>query len=163
MKALEILKEQYNMLSKDTDGVWIDPEKIDEAIKELEEYESDMDSYLDYTTGSRCTKSFNSCLGSMKIAYGKELEKIVKEHSEDRLAELEKVILDYYLAKGYKIGVGGWAFRVEIISFHKYKRIVVYFKEHHLVNSSFAFSTINKSTKEMFDKAFEFFSTKELK
>ena len=39
MKVLEILKEQYNMLSKDTDGVWIDPEKIDEAIKELEEYE----------------------------------------------------------------------------------------------------------------------------
>ena len=36
MKALEILKEQYNMLSKDIDGVWIDPEKIDEAIKELE-------------------------------------------------------------------------------------------------------------------------------
>ena len=26
------------MLSKDTDGVWIDPEKIDEAIKELEAY-----------------------------------------------------------------------------------------------------------------------------
>ena len=90
MKVLEILKEQYNMLSKDIDGVWIDPEKIDEAIKELEEYESDMDSYLDYTTGSRCTKSFNSCLGSIKIAYGKELEKIVKEHSEDRLAELEE-------------------------------------------------------------------------
>ena len=89
MKALEILKEQYNMLSKDTDGVWIDPEKIDEAIKELEEYESDMDSYLDYTTGSRCTKSFNSCLGSIKIAYGKELEKIVKEDSQDRLVELE--------------------------------------------------------------------------
>ena len=38
MKVLEILKEQYNMLSKDTDGVWIDPEKIDEAIKELEAY-----------------------------------------------------------------------------------------------------------------------------
>ena len=38
MKALEILKEQYNMLSKDTDGVWIDPEKIDEATKELEAY-----------------------------------------------------------------------------------------------------------------------------
>ena len=89
MKALKILKEQYNMLSKDTDGVWIDPEKIDEAIKELEEYESDMDSYLDYTTGSRCTKSFNSCLGSIKIAYGKELEKIVKEDSQDILVELE--------------------------------------------------------------------------
>ena len=89
MKVLEILKEQHNMLSKDTDGVWIDPEKIDEAIKELEEYESDMDSYLDYTTGSRCTKSFNSCLGSIKIAYGKELEKIVKEDIQDRLVELE--------------------------------------------------------------------------
>ena len=38
MKVLEILKEQYNMLNKDTDGVWIDPEKIDEAIKELEAY-----------------------------------------------------------------------------------------------------------------------------
>ena len=38
MKALELLKEQYNMLSKDIDGVWIDPEKIDEAIKELEAY-----------------------------------------------------------------------------------------------------------------------------
>ena len=38
MKVLEILKEQYNMLSKDIDGVWIDPEKIDEAIKELEAY-----------------------------------------------------------------------------------------------------------------------------
>ena len=89
MKVLEILKEQYNILSKDTDGVWIDPKKIDEAIKELEEYESDMDSYLDYTTGSRCTKSFNSCLGSIKIAYGKELEKIVKEDSQDRVVELE--------------------------------------------------------------------------
>ena len=77
-----------------------------------------------------------------------DIKKAIKELEEletkDRLAELEKVILDYYLAKGYRIGVGGWAFRVEIISFHKYKRIVVYFKEHHLVNSSFAFSTINK-------------------
>ena len=94
-----------------------------------------------------------------------DIKKAIKELEEletkDRLAELEKVILDYYLAKGYRIGVGGWAFRVEIISYHKYKRIVVYFKEHHLVNSSFAFSTINKSTKEMFDKAFEYFSTKD--
>ncbi len=93
-----------------------------------------------------------------------DIKKAIKELEEletkDRLAELEKVILDYYLAKGYRIGVGGWAFRVEIISFHKYKRIVVYFKEHHLVNSSFAFSTINETTKEMFNKAFEYFSTK---
>lgn len=89
MKALEILKEQYSTVTKDIDEYWIEPKKVGEAIKELEEYESDMDSYLDYTTGSRCTKSFNSCLGSIKIAYIKELEKIVKEDSQDRLVELE--------------------------------------------------------------------------
>ena len=38
MKALVILQEQYKMLGKDIDGVWIDPEKIDEAIAELEDY-----------------------------------------------------------------------------------------------------------------------------
>ena len=84
MKALDLLitlRDDYIHGELDSD--------VDEAIKELEEYESDMDSYLDYTTGSRCTKSFNSCLGSIKIAYGKELEKLVKENSEDRLAELE--------------------------------------------------------------------------
>ena len=94
-----------------------------------------------------------------------DIKKAIKELEEletkDRLAELEKVILDYYLAKGYQVGIGGWAFRVEIISYHKYKRILVYFKEHHLVNSSFAFSTINETTKEMFDKAFEYFSKKD--
>ena len=88
MKALELLKQDRDYcLTINNDKSII--QKYDEAIKELEEYESDMDSYLDYTTGSRCTKSFNSCLGSIKIAYGKELEKIVKEDSQDRLVELE--------------------------------------------------------------------------
>ena len=85
MKALDYL---YSM-KKANEDMGTEPITIYEAIKELEEYESDMDSYLDYTTGSRCTKSFNSCLGSIKIAYGKELEKIVKEDSQDRLVELE--------------------------------------------------------------------------
>ena len=90
MKALEYLKKEREIKKHCADVTWGYYDKdIDEAIKELEEYESDMDSYLDYTTGSRCTKSFNSCLGSIKIAYGKELEKLVKENSEDRLAELE--------------------------------------------------------------------------
>ena len=163
MKALEILKEQYNMLSKDTDGVWIDPEKIDEAIKELEEYESDMDSYLDYTTGSRCTKSFNSCLGSIKIAYGKELEKLVKENSEDRLAELEKVILDYYLAKGYQVGVGGWGFSVQINSDCKDKNIEVFFsdKQNNEMEFDSVVTIMEETTKKMLDKAFEYFSIKD--
>ena len=161
MKVLEILKEQYNMLSKDIDGVWIDPEKIDEAIKELEEYESDMDSYLDYTTGSRCTKSFNSCLGSIKIAYGKELEKLVKENSEDRLAELEKVILDYYLAKGYQVGVGGWHFIINISTSYKRKEIQIMFRQDESSNLETVFRTYKQSTKEIFDAAFEYFSIKE--
>ena len=87
IKAIELLKD-YKNIDFGCNMEWLHNE-IDEAIKELEEYESDMDSYLDYTTGSRCTKSFNSCLGSIKIAYGKELEKIVKEDSQDRLVELE--------------------------------------------------------------------------
>ena len=88
MKAIELLKQDRDYcLTINNDKSII--QKYDEAIKELEEYESDMDSYLDYTTGSRCTKSFNSCLGSIKIAYGKELEKIIKEDSQDRLVELE--------------------------------------------------------------------------
>ena len=161
MKALEILKEQYNMLSKDTDGVWIDPEKIDEAIKELEEYVSDMDSYLDYTTGSRCTKSFNSSLGSIKIAYGKELEKIIKENSEDRLEELEKVILDYYMEKGYKFDLFGSRFQINISTFQNQKEIKILIKKDFNSNYETVFRIIHNTTKEMFDAAFEYFSIKE--
>lgn len=161
MKVLEILKEQYNMLSKDTDGVWIDPEKIDEAIKELEKYESDMDSYLDYTTGSRCTKSFNSCLGSIKSAYEKELEKIIKEHSEDRLAELEKVILDYLTKEGFKIDDISCKFEIYLETQYKLKQIQVNFKRGVGFHSSNIFQTKAETTKEMFDKAFEYFSTKD--
>ena len=87
MKTIELLKDYKNIdFGCNMDDLH---SQIDEAIDELEEYESDMDSYLDYTTGSRCTKSFNSCLGSIKIAYEKDLEKIVKESSQDRLVELE--------------------------------------------------------------------------
>ena len=87
MKALELLKDYKNIdFGCNMDDLH---SQIEEATKELEEYESDMDNYLDYTTGSRCTKSFNSSLGSIKNAYEKELEKNIKENSEDRLAELE--------------------------------------------------------------------------
>ena len=161
MKALELLYQYqqadeafgYSYLSK----------RLKEAIKELEEYESDMDIYLDYTTGSRCTKSFNSSLGSIKIAYLKELGKIIKEHSEDRLAELEKVILDYYLAKGYQVGVGGWGFSVQINSDYKDKNIEVYFSDKQNNEKEFdsVVTIMEETTKKMFDKAFEYFSTKE--
>ena len=85
MKALELLKDYRNI----DFGCNVEElhNEINKAIKELEEYESDMDSYLDYTTGSRCTKSFNSCLGSIKNAYDRELEKIIKENIEYELSE----------------------------------------------------------------------------
>ena len=160
MKALEILKnaKSFGFTGRE---IIINKYKLEEAIKELEEYESDMDSYLDYTTGSRCTKSFNSCLGSIKIAYGKDLEKIVKEHSEDRLAELEKVILDYYLAKGYKIGVGGWQFIINISTSYKRKEIQIMFRQDICSSWETVFRIDKQSTKEMFDAAFEYFSIKD--
>ena len=120
MKALEILKEQYNMLSKDIDGVWIDPEKIDEAIKELEELEN-----------------------------------------KDRLAELEKVILDYYLAEGYKFDLFDSRFQVNISTFQNQKEIQIMFKKDSHSNYETVFRIWQKTTKEMFDKAFEYFSTKD--
>ena len=160
MKALELLKQDRDYcLSINNDSSII--QKYDEAIKELDFIEDDMDSYLDYTTGSRCTKSFNSCLGSIKSAYEKELEKIIKEHSEDRLAELEKVILDYYLAKGYQVGIGGWGFKVNISTYHKQKEIQIMFRKNRKSNYETVFRIWQKTTKEMFDKAFEYFSTKD--
>ena len=162
MKALELLKQDRDYcLSINNDSSII--QKYDEAIKELEEYVSDMDSYLDYTTGSRCTKSFNSSLGSIKIAYNRELEKIIKENSEDRLAELEKVILDYYLAKGYQVGVGGWGFSVQINSDYKDKNIEVFFSDKQNNEKEFdsVVTIMEETTKKMFDAAFEYFSIKE--
>ena len=159
MKALDLLKDYKNIdFGCNMDDLH---SQIDEAIKELEEYESDMDSYLDYTTGSRCTKSFNSCLGSIKIAYGKELEKIFKENSEDRLAELEKAILDYYLAEGYKFDLFGSRFQINISTFQYQKEIQIMIKKDFNSNYETVFRTSQHTTKEMFDTAFEHFCIKE--
>ena len=160
MRALEILY-QYKQADEAFGNSYSMGERLDEAIKELEEYESDMDSYLDYTTGSRCTKSFNSCLGSIKNAYGKELEKIVKENSEDRLAELEKAILDYYLAKGYIFDLFGSRFQINISTFQNQKEIQILIKKDFNSNYETVFRVFHNTTKEMFDAAFEHFSIKE--
>ena len=162
MKALEILKDIH-----ETKWCGVKPtlanyniKDIEEAIKELEEYESDMDKYLDYTTNSRCTKSFNSRLGSIKIAYGKELEKIIKENSQDRLAELEKAILDYYLSIGYKVGEGGWNFKVNISTAYKCKEIQIKFSKDYKSSFEEIFRTHSETTEEILDKAFKHFSAK---
>ena len=91
----------------------------------------------------------------------KKKKKIVKEHSEDRLAELEKVILDYYSAKGYQVGIGGWEFKVNISTFHKQKEIQIMFIQDIYSNWETVFRIDKQSTKEIFDAAFEYFSIKE--
>ena len=159
MKALELL-EKYKQ-AEEFGNSYSMGERLDKAIKELEEYKSDMDSYLDYTTGSRCTKSFNSSLGSIKNAYDRELGKIIKEHREDRLAELEKVILDYYLAEGYRVGVGGWHFVINISTSYKRKEIQIMFRQDVYSKWETVFRTDKQSTKEMFDAAFKYFSIKD--
>lgn len=91
----------------------------------------------------------------------KELEEYIKEDSQDRLEELEKVILDYYLAKGYQVGVGGWHFIINISTSYKRKEIQIMFRQDICSNWETVFRIDKQSTKEMFDKAFEFFSTKD--
>lgn len=86
---------------------------------------------------------------------------ILKQDSEDRLAELEKVILDYYLAKGYKFELFGSRFQVNISTFQNQKEIQIMFKKDFHSNYETVFRVTQKTTKEMFDAAFEYFSIKD--
>ena len=80
--------------------------------------------------------------------------------AKDRLAELEEVILDYYLAVGYQVGVGGWQFKINISTLYKDKEIQIMFKQDICSNWETVFRIDKQSTKEMFDAAFEYFSIK---
>lgn len=75
----------------------------------------------------------------------------------DKLAELEKAILDYYLAKGYQLGIGGWAFNVEIESDYKSKQLFVYFSESKDEHYEQVLKVEAETTKKMFDEAIKFF------
>ena len=92
----------------------------------------------------------------------KELEEL---ETKDRLAELEKVILDYYLAKGYQVGVGGWGFSVQINSDYKDKNIEVFFSDKQNNEKEFdsVVTIMEETTKKMFDKAFEYFGVDNVK
>ena len=94
----------------------------------------------------------------------KDLEKkIFKENSEDRLAELEKVVLDYYLAKGYEFDLFGSRLQIYIFTFQNQKEIQILIKKDFNSNYEPVFRVIHNTTKEMFDAAFEHFSTKGMK
>ena len=89
------------------------------------------------------------------------IKKLEKLKTKDRLAELEKAILNYYLAKGYKVGIGGWGFNVNISTFQNQKEIQIMFRKSRESNYETVFRIWQKTTKEMFDAAFEHFSIKE--
>ena len=88
----------------------------------------------------------------------KELEEL---KTKDRLAELEKVILDYYLAEGYKFDLFGSRFQINISTFQNQKEIQIMIKKDFNSNYETVFRVFHNTTKEMFDAAFEHFSIKE--
>lgn len=145
LKATEILKEHRLNLIKTCErvGVTYDSGKIDEAIKELEEYEQNFkQKEFDYRT---------QCQNVLSAA------RLEADEQADRLAELEKVILDYYLAKDYVVGVGNWAFHVSTATRFKHKNLQVYFHDGSLWNR--VCFIIENTTKEMWDKSIEHFTT----
>ena len=96
-----------------------------------------------------------------------KLEEAIKEIEEletkDRLAELEKVILDYYLAEGYVFNLFGSRFQINISTFQNQKEIQILIKKDFNSNYETVFRIIHNTTKEMFDAAFEYFSIKDRK
>ena len=89
---------------------------------------------------------------------------------DDRLAELEAQILKYYLAKGFKLskdqkeGDTAWFFEVDITSKHKRKILTVSFWIWSDADYTSGWEIANETefiattTKEMFDKAFKYFT-----
>ena len=88
----------------------------------------------------------------------KELEEL---ETKDRLAELEKVILDYLTKEGFKIDDISCKFEIYLETQYKLKQIQVNFKRGVGFHSSNIFQTKAETTKEMFDAAFKYFSIKE--
>ena len=160
LKAIEVLKENKILMinfvdsfdddSKDDDE-YISAckyiEQLSEAIKELEEYEQKFkQKEFDYRTQCQSVLSAG---------------RVEADNIPDRLAELEKVILYYYLGKGYEIGVGGWGFNVEIESNYKSKQLLVYFREAKDEHYDQILKIEVKTTKEMWDKAIAHFSSRQ--
>lgn len=82
----------------------------------------------------------------------------------DTLASLEKVILKYYLAKGYKLFENQtendreWTFQVYIRSTHKFKiiEVITYFKDSD--ESIVIFKNTSETLSQMYEIAFYFFN-----
>ena len=152
MKALEIL----NKLIKSENWEDYYPSKNDcnNAIKEIEALQQSNKDLLNTIIEAQEVIK-NVLEGKMRCTNSEALE------VKDRLEELEKVIFDYFLDKGYEKGDGGFDFNVEIDSYFKSKRLIVYFRENNNDCYDNVFDTEEEETaKEMFDKSFEYFTIK---
>ena len=116
-----------------------------EAIDELEQYEQNFkQKEFDYRT---------KCQNIVSAA------RLEADDMPDRLAELEKLVLDYCLDKGYEVGKGEWYFEIVIDTFYQWKLLVVKFtdKNKHPKPELF-YQNMSVTTKEMWDKAIKHFS-----
>lgn len=156
LKTLAILKDNKNNLLSMYGHIKKDDsyrkamarlKVLDEAIYELEQYEQNFKQ-----------KEFNYRTQCQNIL---SLGRVEADNISDKLAELEKVILDYYLDKGYKVGVGGWAFNIEIESDYKSKSLLIYFMKNRNEHYSQVLKIEAETTKQMFDEAIYYF--KEIK
>lgn len=141
LKAIEILTYLSSWCSADFANC------CREAIKELEEYEQNFKQ-----------KEFEYRTNCQNLVSAGRVE---ADNMPDRLAELEKVILDYYLAKGYQVGVGGWGFTVSIENIYKFKNLKVLFYDKKENISSTDYDWTSPSTKHMFKTAIKYFSTRQ--
>ena len=73
----------------------------------------------------------------------------------NKLEKLEKLILEYYLLRGYKIGIGNWSFKVEINSRYKNKHIAIRFYENN--KETLKYIQADDNVKDMFNEAIKFF------
>lgn len=78
--------------------------------------------------------------------------------TSDRVAELEKAVRDYYVRNGATLGDGTWEFQVSILTEYSQKNLRIVLA----VEGKEPFVELEvaeaRNTKEMFDKAFEYFA-----
>lgn len=126
-------------------------EILEIALKKEENFYKCLHSMVKKTESAMKINRINEAIAELK-----DFEK--KQPDLDRLATLEATILDYYVAKGYVVGNGNWGFKVSINSIYKCKILKVYFYENDIENEKIVFSFHELNIKDMFDKAFEFFT-----
>lgn len=68
------------------------------------------------------------------------------------------MILDYYLDKGYQVGVGEWSFDIDMTASYKSKLLRVIFWENKMIDKIVYISNKCETTNEMWDKAIKHFS-----